>query len=114
MDRIRPSQRSRQPAVDALGGGDHGQDADGDAHRPAVDVADLAGHLADPADGGGAPAGHPQDDRDLADDDLDGDPGQDSGDHRGGQELRDPPQAEEADGDQQAADQQAVKAITSP
>ena len=84
---------------------DH-QDRGGDAHRPAVDVAHLVGHLADPPDSRGSLGVHPEDDRELADDDLDGDPGQDTGDHRSGQELGDPPKAAETDGDQQTADQQ--------
>ena len=38
--------------------------------------------------------------------DLDGDPGQEPGDHRGGEKLRDPAQAQEADGDQDVTDEQ--------
>ncbi len=60
------------------------------------------------------PPVHPEDDRELADNDLDGDPGQDTGDHRRRQELGDPTQAEQADGDQQPPTNRAVKAITAP
>src|ERR1035441_314434 len=50
-------QWSREPAVDALGGGDHGQHAEGNARRPAVDVANLAGQPAGLSGrGGGGPA----------------------------------------------------------
>ncbi len=51
----------------------------------------------------------PEDDRELADHDLDGDPGQDPGDHRGGEELGDPPETAETDDDEQRAHQQRDK-----
>src|ERR1022692_1663364 len=98
----RPPRTRRPPGGNAAGpDADQHEDAHRDPSRPSVDVAQLAGHRADPADSGGSPAGHPEDDRDLADDNLDGDTGQEPVDDRGGEELCDPPQAAEADHDQQ-------------
>ena len=57
---------------------------------------------------------HPQDGRDLADHDLDGDPGQDPGDHRGRQELRDPPQPEAPTAISAAPTSNAVNAMAMP
>jgi len=62
-------------------------------------------------DGAPGTSGYSQDDGDLPDDDLDGDAGEDPGDHRCREELGDPPETEQADRDQDGADKRAVKAM---
>jgi hypothetical protein len=99
-------QGPRHAMIDPPGDEDHGEDGEGDAERPAVDGADLIGHLAPPPDGGRPPARYAEDDGELADDDLHGDARQHAGDDGGGEELGDPAEAQQADDHQEGADEQ--------
>src|ERR1019366_10753882 len=88
-----------QPVAQPLRGDDDGEHAERDAERPEVDVAELAEEIADLIDGGGPSTGDTEDDGELPGDDADGNPGEDPGDDGCREQLRDPPQPDEADGD---------------
>ena len=65
---------------------------------------DLVDDQADPVDGGTASTAHSEDDRELTGNNLHGDSAEDSGYHRGGEELGYPSQTEQANGEKQCAD----------
>ena len=94
------------PAVEPFADDDDDQHRDGDCGRPPVDVPDLVGDLAQPADGRRATAGEAEHRGQLADEDLDGDAGKHTGDDRGGEELGDPSEPQQPDGNDQRADDQ--------
>ena len=70
-----------------------------------VDVAQLVEHWADRVESGRRAGADAEEDGDLAYDDVDGDPGQDAGDHRGREQLGNPSETAHADEDR-GADQQ--------
>ncbi len=89
--------------------GDEAQHSEADGHRPAVDVAQLIDHPVQPVDRGPLPGRALPAERDLSGHDHDGDAGQDTGDHRRGEELGDPSHAEQTEEDEDPSDHQCRK-----
>ena len=99
-----PTERAGKPPVHTLCCDHDGKDDGADAQCPAVGVPEMGGDHADPVQRRAVHRRKAEEIRQLVDDDDDGHPCQKAGDDRGGQELRDPPQAEEADEGHQHSD----------
>ena len=99
-----PDERTGHSPADALAGDHDGEHGEREPQRPHVRVAELAHQALHPAGRRRAAAREPQDGGELADEDLDGDAGQDARDDGSRDEVGDPSEPQQAHGDEDDAD----------